>query len=543
MTDSHPDTFSRQSLPTAFFARWLAITIFCTISILPLFHAALFSTGTDTASGRLGLIMPVLLLADESARSLLVQMFFAAALNLIFVTLLGLAFGLTAAKTGNRLVKGVFQLAFWPATFPVWLGPLVVLAVGKSAIFALTDNQKLLFWLFWVGWWGSMRLAAEIRDRVQQIDPRRLEACELLGGGPRQAFRMVIRPVIQNELRQTLLLTTAILIFDPTPKLLAGAGKWPASMVVSELRQPAGPGAYLAASWLLLMGLVMAFFSLLIRWLAGQKSAEISEIPFDKKHLRQKGYSLFSRATPLALLAIWPWVVLVAIIQMHLSEIQSTISIWNSGGFQLHFQLVLSLSALVAICIFVSFLFHDHSINQGLAEAGKSLVFFHPLLVTAFSLQLAWTWTIAWKLPLALAGNALFWQSIALVCIIIMAVGTVARRQKLTGVSLLNQELQKTKIEAAITQGASPARARKLAGIAGTSARSSTARVATLFEQVWWLATAPAWAVVAPVAIGGYFPIAILTGAGDELAQYQLVQIVATILITGLAARIITKST
>lgn len=543
MTDSHPDTFSRQSLPTAFFARWLAVTIFCTISILPLFHAALISTGTDTASGRLGLIMPVLLLADESARSLLVQMFFAAALNLIFVTLLGLAFGLTAAKTGNRLVKGVFQLAFWPATFPVWLGPVVVLAVGKSAIFALTDNQKLLFWLFWVGWWGSMRLAAEIRDRVQQIDPRRLEACELLGGGPRQAFRMVIRPVIQNELRQTLLLTTAILIFDPTPKLLAGAGQWPASMVVSELRQPAGPGAYLAASWLLLMGLVMAFFSLLIRWLAGQKSAEISEIPFDKKHLRQKGYSLFSRATPLALFSIWPWLLLVALFQMQLSEIQSVISTWNLSEFQLHFQFILSISALLAICIFASFLFHDRSINQGLAEAGKSLVLFHPLLVTALSLQLAWAWTIAWKLPLALAGNSLFWLTIALVCIIILAVGTVARRQKLTGVSLLNQELQKAKFEAAITLGASPARARKLAGFSGKSARSSTAQVATLFEQAWWLATAPAWAVVVPVAIGGYFPIGILIGAGDELAQYQPVQNVAMILITGLAARIITKLT
>lgn len=541
MTDSHPDTFSRQSLPTAFFARWLAVTIFCTISILPLFHSALISTGTDTASGRLGLIMPVLLLADESARSLLVQMFFAAAVNLIFVTLLGLAFGLTAAKTGNRLVKGVFQLAFWPATFPVWLGPLVVLAVGKSAIFALTDNQKLLFWLFWVGWWGSMRLAAEIRDRVQQIDPRRLEACELLGGGPRQAFRMVIRPVIQNELRQTLLLTTAILIFDPTPKLLAGAGQWPASMVVSELRQPAGPGAYLAASWLLLMGLVMAFFSLLIRWLAGQKSAEISEIPFDKKHLRQKGYSLFSRATPLALLAIWPWVVLVAIIQMHLSEIQSTISIWNSGGFQLNFQFVLPISTLLAICIFASFLFHDRSINQGLAEAGKSLVLFHPLLVTALSLQLAWAWTIAWKLPLALAGNSLFWQTIALVCIIILAVGTVARRQKLTGVSLLNQELQKAKFEAAITLGASPARARKLAGFSGKSARSSTAQVAALFEQAWWLATAPAWLIVSPITISGFLPVALYSQTGNQIPAYAPDQQLVLLCVIGISARVISK--
>ena len=541
MTASNSDHLPRQPLPMALFTKWLATGLFCTISLLPIFQAALISTRTDTASGRFGLILPVLLLADESARSLLIQMFFAASLNLIFVTLVGLTLGLTAANTRNRLVKGVFQLAFWPATFPVWLGPVVVLAVAKTAIFALNENQKLLFWLFWVGWWGSMRLAAEIRDRVQQIDPRRLEACELLGGGPQQAFRMVIRPVIQNELRQTLLLSTAILIFDPSPILLAGVGRWPASMVVSELCQPAGPGLYLAASWLLVMGLVMAFFSVIIRWLAGQKSVEISEIHFDKKTNRQKGYSLVSRATPLALFSIWPWLLLVALFQMQLSEIQSIISTWNLSEFQLHFQFILSISALLAICIFASFLFHNRSINQGLAESGKSLIVFQPLLVTALSLQLAWAWTIAWKLPLDPAGNALFWQTIALVCIVLMAVGTVACRQKLSGVGLLNQELQKAKFEAAIIMGASPARARKMAGIVGGSAQSSVTQVAALFEHAWWLATAPAWVLVAPIAISGYYPVVFLTGFATNQDQAELIQNSIYLIIPALSARLISK--
>ncbi|MFM7591350.1 MAG: hypothetical protein ACKO85_06100, partial [Isosphaeraceae bacterium] len=399
MTDSHADTLSRQPLPTALFIKWLAVGLFCTLSLLPIFQAALISTGTDTAAGRFGLIMPVLLLADDTSLGLLAQMFIATGLNLIFVTLWGLIVGLTAAGTRSRLVRGLFQMAFWPATFPVWLGPLVILSLGHPALFALNDWQKLLLWIFWVGWWGSMRLAAEIQSRVQQIDPQRFEACEVLGGGPWQAFRMVIRPVIQNNLRQTLLLTTAMLIFDPSPMLLAGVLHWPSSMVVSEVLQPSGPGLYLAATWLLLMGLIMGFFSVLIRWLAGQKSVDSTEIQARDTGKTSKRYSLFSRATPMALLAIWPWLLLIAFGRSHLAEMQSAILNWNPGEVSTVFHLLLSVSALLATCIFASFLLHNRSIHEGLAEAGQSLVVFQPMLVTALGLKLVWAWTLAWKLP------------------------------------------------------------------------------------------------------------------------------------------------
>jgi hypothetical protein len=120
-------------------------------------------------------------------------------------------------------------------------------------------------------------------------------------------------------------------------------------------------------------------------------------------------------------------------------------------------------------------------------------------------------------------------------------VGTVACRQKLSGVGLLSQELQKAKFEAAIIMGASPARARKMAGIVGGSAQSSVTQVAALFEHAWWLATAPAWVLVAPIAISGYYPVVFLTGFATNQDQAELIQNSIYLIIPALSARLISK--
>jgi hypothetical protein len=91
-----------------------------------------------------------------------------------------------------------------------------------------------------------------------------------------------------------------------------------------------------------------------------------------------------------------------------------------------------------------------------------------------------------------------------------------------------------------LTLGASPLKARRVAGI-DRSSRSSVSRVAGIFEKAWWLAAAPAWLVVSPLLFSGFLPIAVLFQAEMQLVERNSIYGLLAILLPGLLARVVAK--
>jgi hypothetical protein len=525
---------------SATLAKWMTVGFFCLVFLLPLFQAGFISTTSTSSAGRVGLILPVILLADDQVRWLLARLFLVASLNLFFVSVVGIWLGCSAGKCQNRLVRWLFHLGFWPASFPVWIWPILIIAVGRNLFPQTSDSQRLLVWIIWVGWWSAIRLARQIEMKARTIESSLLEACEVQGGSRVQQFRLVIRPIINRDLRETLLLSTAILIFDPTPALFGQVQNWPASKVVKLMLEGFGPGLYEAAAWLVLMGLLLLTLAGVIKAIVGKRNVETDEHAVTKPLNQKRKITLLSFMTLAAVFSIWPMILPAFIFGMQLGEWNDLTLIKQFTELQIPVNLVITTICLILISIFSSFLLNNGKILRGFGESYTLLIAFQPLLLPAFALTAIWQWGGFWETGNSWLNVAVFCQMIYMITITVFALTIVAKNQSGLSFKITENVSRRLLMETALTLGASPLKARRVAGI-DRSSRSSVSRVAGIFEKAWWLAAAPAWLVVSPLLFSGFLPIAVLFQAEMQLVERNSIYGLLAILLPGLLARVVAK--
>jgi hypothetical protein len=525
---------------SAILAKWMTVGFFCLVFLLPLFQAGFISTTSNLSAGRLGLILPVILLADDQVRWLLARLFLVTFFNLFWVSVVGIWLGCSTGKCRNRLVRWLFHLGFWPASFPVWIWPVLIIAVGRNLFPQTSDSQRLLVWIIWVGWWSAIRLARQIEMKVRTIESSLLEACEVQGGSRVQQFRLVIRPIINRDLRETLLLSTAILIFDPTPALFGQVQNWPASKVVKLMLESSGPGLYQAAAWLVLMGLLMLSLAGVIKAIVGKRSVVTDEIAVSKQAYQTRRHTLLTFKTLAAVFSIWPILLLACIAVMQLGEWNDLILMKQFNELQIPVNLVTTTIWLILVSIFSSFLLNNGKILRGLGESYTLLIEFQPLLLPAFALTAIWQWGGFWETGNSWLNVAVFCQLIYMITITVFALTIVAKNQSGLSFKLTENVSRRLLMETALTLGASPLKARRVAGI-DRSSRSSVSCVAGIFENAWWLAAAPAWLVVSPLHFSGLLPIAVLFQPEIQLVGLNSIYGLLAILLPGLLARVVAK--
>ena len=474
--------------------------IFLLTCVLPILVASFFQASSGTGPGRVGLIMPALLLAEDSSRLLLWRGLVGCGLSLLVALGGGVTFGLLCSRVHSKVSNSILRIILWPGQCPAWVFPLGWVALMRPAAGDVYFGEvPVLAWVVWVGWWGGLRVAGAIRQRALQIMQSQWDAVVLAGAGPWRSARVVLKPLVLADVRQELRTVAGVTLFDPTPVLFWGISAWPMGALVNSLRAGGLLGASLAATWgFCMLMVVLAWFGVIQLLTRSRHRVETFSIAMEhqvKKDVTSKGPTV-GIGLWLMWLGLWPWVGMgmgvKSFFDKPLMEVPSPleaglavsdglfITTWLGG---ICAGVLVALVASLAVGrISRSNLNQLHRLSAtwpvGLAALGLAIMVRYqalPVMNPAVGLQVS---------PV-MAG---------LVWYLVMAVLAIGRAGGIGGRVAAGAMQVKTNaaFEAALVAGASPARAMRLAGRSSMQ-QIDIKQVMNLFIGWWWVWSAPAW--------------------------------------------------
>jgi len=516
----------------------LVSLIFLFSSLLPVFICCFFQASSSTGPGRIGLIMPALILAEESSRMVLWRGVLGAGVAGCLALMVGGFFGLAAVGVRSKISKLLINLVLLPGQCPAWLFPVGWLAFGRrSTGYDFLAQVPLLAWLLWVGWWGGIRLAAAVRHRASQIKQSQWDAAALSGAGHWQSARMVLKPMVLADVRQELRTVVGVALFDPTPVFFMGVSHWPVWSLVDCFRENSMLGASLAATWGFWMILVLAVWFGLIQLLTRSRHCveTISSALEDQSvHNVRASRAAYGTGWWLFVFGLWPWLLLAIgfkslnlISLSHWLESLRTVDTISDGFF--------ITSGVIGVCIG---LFVAWVLSVLMSRLGRS------------TLNQLHRLTAVWPVGLVALGLALMVQAPAaaqsnlflgwlvspflagLISPVMIALLAIGRAGGL-GVRHLGGRMQAettAAFEAALLAGASPGRAVRLAGRSALQIMNIK-EVASLFVGWWWVWSAPAWALAG--GLGGPWGALLVSrmeNQPEQLANLWLLTITPVVL-------------
>lgn len=491
--------------------RLLLLLAYLALALGPLFFAAFYLLKTEPSAGRVfagrvGLILPAILLSDDVARSMLWRGFWGTGLCITAATVCGVWFGLLATRAKSSLSKGLLRVLMLPGMVPAWLFPMIWgLSVGEASRLSGLFSLGLSLWLVWIAWWGALRLAGAILEKSDEVGSGEWDAARLLGAGAFQKFRWIVKPRVLSDFRQELKLVAAASVFDPTPVLFWGVPGWPMAELLAALREPGGHGLVRAATWAFWMLAILVIWFRLISMATRSSHAALTEriAPAiesnSSKTLFQKGFSVTDRFA--LVLGFWPWIMLLAGFR--------PLSVLGQGGW----------SALVdSVAISELFL-----VRAWLGGIGFGVLFAVIAGLLLIRLKALVHWELRaqqarWPVSLGVASivacvqlagkSAQSASSVINASWLIWFVGVatvvlIALGQASITACGCKDNLQKALAarDAALLMGASPSRARRLSGQASETGLG-LGLVLKLFSGFWWVWAAPAWAMAGLVGSG-----------------------------------------
>lgn len=520
--------------------RFAIAAIFMLVSVLPVLLACFFLTSSTAGFGRVGLILPALVLAEDTSRMVLWRGLLGAGLATALALLIGLLLGHVAAQVKHGWAKLLLAIVMLPGRCPVWVFPVgwaVLLPVKREFLILL--EMPLVVWVGWVGWWGGLQLADAVRLRALQICQAEWDAAILTGAGRWRVVRMVLKPRLLGDLRHTLRKVVGIALFDPTPVLFLGLSRWPIGRFIASFRELGMPGPAMAAAWAFWMLAVLAGWYGLIQWLTRSRhQLDAAEAAMPSAVVQQASTRKQLTWMDLSLLTagLWPWLGLVAggklildqPMQGMIERIQPELVgddgiIWLGGVLVgLFIGLILSL-VLRSIGRTIRLRLGRFSAEWPIGLAAMGLALLGQLRGVSGTSHM-----LGFLASPVLVG--LIWPAVLGLLAVGRAGGLPAARPAKSGVNET-----KAAFEAAILAGLPASRARRMAGQVGFWALDMEAILA-LFQGYWWVWASPAWGMVGIWGMGvGTTWGGVLVARAENRSDYLAVYWIITVLPVALA--------
>ena len=470
--------------------------------VTPVVMASIFRTSIQSGLNRAGLLMPALILADDSQRRLIWLGFIGIGVSVLIALFAGLCLGFICLSVRTKTGRLAGWLAILPSRGPVWVFPLFF-AIWVDELRAIgTGSDLLLFgWVFWVGWWGATRIAASIKIEAALISQAEWESSRILGASLWQSFRAVIKPRIQSSVCKELKMVAGACLFDPTPVLIWGVSGWPIAELVHSLQRFDGMGVAVATTLTLWMTFVLTVSNGMIQLATGVRAKNSGiETPASSGKFRVMTFSMPFRT--MIVVAIWP-----LILALGLSGVMASKDHDLPQNFMQEIDLISTDSLM------------NWAWLDGLVS-GLGLAIISVVLVGRFGYQgtlseTVWRLTCRWPLGLMITGFTVLvmafqtipdgWQDLVfhhpyasilaweliLITFAMAGMGPPFRRK----LSEAEIQARTASLEAAIGFGASAWASQRMARKPGTGS-DDWRWVAAFFTQWWWIWAAPAWGMI-----------------------------------------------
>ncbi|MBI1324990.1 hypothetical protein GC170_17645 [bacterium] len=526
---------------------WFAITVFFAIFVAPVLYAALFLNDIASGSGRFGLILPAIVLADaENRQSLL--MAFGGSFSAVFAAcVIGTGLGLASAQSGNRVYRAVRALALLPGRIPAWVFP-ACFAAGRAAtgLSPIPDSMIAYVWFVWVGWWGAARIGEILANAARSVTRGEWDAARTLAGGSLPAMKVALIPRVAADYRKEAKRIAAVCLFDPTPVFFLGLANWPIGKVSQLFAAGDLRSLVDASSWLLLLYVIWTIVAFAFRLACGNHCRgniviQESSIPSDVTEIPA------ARSRAWLLPAMWP-VLLAAM----LAVAACIRLIQSSSGFRLveiavtHWEWIASWTlgsgVVLATGLFLAILARFANAVRAVRFL-NDLTSFCPLEVAICSVGIL---TVLADRFVTGSSSVIFdrlaseiWFPVFFF-FVAAGITTVSfrRSDKNASRSGTPEAMALAASEAAITLGIPKRHAEVLASRTWRGSHTKLP-VATVLLSAWWLWNSPSWAIVpawrlSPVPTGGQVLVSLIQEHDSHesgLAGVVIVMIVATILV------------
>lgn len=485
-------TLENKALTRSPLVKWF-FPLFCILFVtLPPAWALFCRTSPELSQGRLGLILPVLIVADPMNRWILWKALGLFIFTTFTVQLLGLWLGFVGTSRKSRLARLTYQISLLPAKLPVWILPFCVYAIlGKNPLGAV---HGLNIWVAWVCCWGILKIAQTVSHVVSHLDSSPYEAVLRVHDHFLAKYRLSLRPSLNPYLRHDALQIGLVLLFDPTPVFLGLANEdWPMAKLLQHLKDQSTVGLSLASGWLFWSIFIVFICRLIDMALFKPNRHTIYHLSESKPNF---GCQISPAFAPLWIIALLPSFVFCSLIFYFIIQSISD----NSFVTALQFSdpIIWSFGFNILLCSLLTLLLGFPLYHRPIAS--QVIVHLNPILT---------------YLPLALSGVALITLAIGfqenpelklstdllqsgmviylIISILISAVGNLRHNQRPVGLVRNPEDASTTGWESAVILGAKPYQARKFSQI--SSKNGITHHNIQLFLTFWWICASPIWLI------------------------------------------------
>ena len=533
--------------------RYAIQALFLLIIVVPVVVASIYVTRIGELGGRAGLLLPALLLAGDLERKLLWLGFCGVGCALLIAMIVGLLIGFIGLSQRTKIGRFTAWLAILPSHGPVWVLPLIwAISLDEILGFEFASNWIVPAWVWWTGWWGASRIACVVKREAVKASQDEWESARLLGASVWTAFRLVIKPRIQNKVGKELNLVAAVCLFDPTPFLIWGEVNWPISRMVQSLLQQNGLGVSLAATWAMFMALLLAAWVGLIYLLTGDRLKNESLLdPVSSGRFRPIRFAIpFS---PLILIAIWPLGFMAVTIGLVMKPEMFSVEFLGVMLYESRRANLAQMAWLGGVfgasimAVVTKLLVRQSGFPVTINKTVCNLCGWWPLgfavcalvVLEQFAQSPASNWfSIILRQPLVAI----------LVWVLILLVYSLAGVSQITneGQSKQESESESASSEAAFFYGASVWKARKLALRPGSRSKDWV-WMAALFNAFWWVWASPVWAILGLISQspwpmwGGILGRSTNIGLGNQIGLW-LMTVLPVVVVTHLVGLISRKS-
>ncbi len=483
---------------------WISKAAFVAIFVMPVLYAAFYVTDFASGAGRVGFLLPAIVLADAQNRQTLSLAMAGCFLAAFASCILGTALGLSAAHCGGPVFKIFRTLAFLPGRIPAWVFP-AIFAVGRSALGlnAIPDSISLYVWVGWVAWWGATRLGDILADAARSVSLAEWDAVRTLSGDSIAAFKMTMLPRVAANYRKEIKRIAGVCLFDPAPVFFLGLSNWPIAHVARSLGSGQLRGAVDASSWLVWSFAIWCLVAFAFRIACGKRGPVVLAASEDPSRTRAADSPTALSRTWL-ILACWPFILAALLTIAVCARLWTNAGLKNAGDFaeshwawndSFAFGASVSLAAAVSIAILARF-----ADTWRAVRFLNSVCSFWPLEASIGSVAIL---EIVSKGPLSGPGGAVIGgmiDEIWLAVFVFFAFSWVGRRSMRRfpverGMADSPDRIAKTAAEAARTMGIPKRQSDELAKVVRRKSQVGIP-VASVLLSSWWLWNSPSWALV-----------------------------------------------
>jgi hypothetical protein len=505
--------------------RWAFLAFCLSLFLLPILFGVFYQSTTESVQGRVGLILPVLTMAQPESRSILWQSCLSVALTLTVAQILGLWLGMAASVHRGIIGRCLFSVVLMPGQIPAWTMPWLLSAFLPGSLFQEAQLPTGLFlWLAWVAWWGSLRIAIGLSDALSSADPSADEAAMMFDNRIWSRYRLTIRPLFQNQLRQTLLLIACVTLFDPTPAMLNLTQNLPVARILALLHDQSGMGPPLACVWFFWSAaIILAVRSLLSLFF----SVRHTIYPLSRS-CTIRGITMRPPLEHLWALGLWPHVLAIVAITMNMPENQWGLSgVLNlAAGNSLGNSFIIGLIFCSVLSLSISTFNKILPLTSMIFKTIKPSVLFWPVAMPALSVSVIVS-------SLGVSHHSITgWPITAIACwfilflaIIVLGLGQSKNFHSMPQKDYPYSQTKMASFEAAVSMGASHAKARRMSGQKILNL-NLTGQKLDLFCQYWWVWCSPAW------YLASFWPLLPIRVWGEVLAEQPQARIFPLICIT-----------